>query len=373
MRARKIPVSAPDLSGNEEVYVAHAVRSGWISGTGEYVTRFESEFAAFCGTGAAVAVSSGTAALHLSLAALGVAPGDEVLVPSLTFAATANAVRYLGAEPVFVDVDIATWCLDPTVLEQFVTSRTVGIIAVHLYGHPADMHAINRVAGRHGLWVVEDAAEAHCSTYWGKPVGGLGTASAFSFYGNKVITCGEGGAVAVSGAGLADRMRSLRNHGAVPGPHYVVEEVGFSFRLSNVACAILCAQLERLESILVRRRRIWSQYRSLLADLPGIGFQPVAPWAVLSPWLFNITVDAEIFGRNRDELALELSRSGMETRPFFAALHTLRPYHAAAAARGGEFPVSIRLSEQGLSLPVFPALPDTDVEAIANALRSAAR
>ncbi len=190
----KIPVARPDLSGNEERYVVEAIRSSWISSTGSFVTRFEREYAESCGTRAAIGVCNGTIALHLALLGLGVRPGDEVLVPSLTFIATANAVRYVGAEPVFVDVDPDTWCIDPERLEQAVTSRTKGIIAVHLYGHPADMDAINRVAGIHGLWVVEDAAEAHLAKYKGRPTGGLAPSGTFSFYG-KHSTSGEGGAV----------------------------------------------------------------------------------------------------------------------------------------------------------------------------------
>src|SRR5512140_490887 len=186
MTARKIPVASADLSGDEEKYVVDAIRSSWISSTGAYISRFESEFAGLCGARTTVGVCNGTVALHLALLALDVRPGDEVLVPSLTYIATANACRYVGAEPVFVDVDPQTWCVDPTKLEAAITRRTRGVIAVHLYGHPADMDAITHLAGVHGLWVVEDAAEAHMAKYRGRPVGGLGTIGTFSFYGNKI-------------------------------------------------------------------------------------------------------------------------------------------------------------------------------------------
>ena len=189
-----IPVAVPDLGGREEEYVVQAVRSSWISSSGEFLDRVEVELAELSATSTAIAVCNGTAALHLAMLALDVGHGDEVLVPSLTYIATANAVRYVGAEPVFVDIDLETWCIDPDALEASITPRTRGIIAVHLYGHPADMDHINRVAAEHGLWVVEDAAEAHLATYKGRPVGGLATLATFSFYGNKMFTSGEGGA-----------------------------------------------------------------------------------------------------------------------------------------------------------------------------------
>ncbi len=193
-----IPVAIPDLSGNEQSYVADAIRSTWVSSTGPYVTRFEHEFALLCGTRTSIAVCNGTVALHLALLVLEVRPGDEVIVPSLTFIATANAVRYVGAEPVFVDVDPETWCLDPAKLEEQITPRTRGIIPVHLYGHPADMDRINAVAEKHGLWVVEDAAEAPLAMYKNRPTGSLSPIATFSFYGNKVFTSGEGGALTLS-------------------------------------------------------------------------------------------------------------------------------------------------------------------------------
>ncbi len=197
-KTKRIPVAVPDLSGNEEKYAVEAIRSSWISSTGPFVHRFEKEFAELCGTRAAISVCNGTVALHLALLALDVRPGDEVLVPSLTYVATANAVRYVGAEPVFVDVDPGTWCMDPGQLEASITRRTKGIIPVHLYGHPADMDAINHVAAVHGLWVVEDAAEAHLASYKGRKTGSLAPIATFSFYGNKTFTCGEGGAITLN-------------------------------------------------------------------------------------------------------------------------------------------------------------------------------
>ena len=368
-----IPVAAPDLNGNEERYVVDAIRSSWISSTGVYVERFERELSAACGTSTALGVCNGTVALHLALLALGVRPGDEVLVPALTYVATANAVRYVGGEPVFVDVDPATWCLDPARLEDAITRRTRGIIAVHLYGHPADMDAINRVAGIHGLWVVEDAAEAHFATYKGRPVGGLADIATFSFYGNKLITSGEGGAVTMSDPRLELRARTLRGQGMDPARRYYFPVTGYNFRLTNVACAILCAQLERRESIIARRRKIFDAYRSGLLGVPGIGFQPVAEWAVPAPWLFCMTVDPNAYGRTRDELVRRLDAEGIETRPFFLPLNTLPPFREGARRRGDAVPVVESLAGSGLNLPTFSGLTQDAQARVINAVRGSAR
>lgn len=370
---RRIPVAAPDLSGNEEAYVGEAIRSSWISSTGPFVERFEREFAAACDTSTALGVCNGTVALHLSLLALGVRPGDEVLVPALTYVATANAVRYVGGEPVFVDVDPETWCIDPAKLEDAITRRTRGIIAVHLYGHPADMDAINRVAGIHGLWVVEDAAEAHFATYKDRPVGGLADMATFSFYGNKMITSGEGGAVTISDPRLVLRARTLRGQGVDPSRRYYFPVTGYNFRLTNVACAILCAQLERRESIVHRRLEIFKTYRSGLAGVSGIGFQPVADWAVPAPWLFCITVDPNTYGRTREELVEQLDAEGIETRPFFIPLNTLPPFREGALRRGDAVPVSETLGGSGLNLPTFARLTNDEQARVIGTIGASAR
>ncbi len=368
-----IPFAEPDLSGLEERYLMEAFRSSWISSSGPFVERFEREFAALCGTRAAIAVANGTVALHLALLALGVEPGDEVLTPSLTYIATANAVRYAGAEPVFVDVDPETWCLDPARLEEAVTPRTRGVIAVHLYGHPADMDAIHRVAAAHRLWVIEDAAQAHTARYKGRPVGGLGRAATFSFYGNKIFTSGEGGAITVSDAQLEARMRLLRGQGMDPKRRYYFPVIGYNYRLTNLACALLCAQLERRREILERRRRIVAGYRAMLADTPGIAGPPEAHWAEPAPWVYSITVDAAVYGRSRDELADWLAERGVETRPFFVPLHLLPPYREASRRRGDYLPVSERLGRTGLSLPVHARLSEAELERIAGLIRAGCR
>ena len=365
----KIPLAAPDLFGKEEEYVVDAIRSTWISSTGEYIQRFEQSFAQRCQTSAAIGVCNGTVALHLALLALDVRPGDEVLVPSLTFVSTANAVRYVGAEPVFVDVDPETWCIDPKVMEDSISRRTKGIIAVHLYGHPADMDAINRIAGIHGLWVIEDAAEAHFASYKGRPVGSLASLATFSFYGNKIITSGEGGALTTSDPALELRIRTLRGQGVDPLRRYYFPVIGYNFRLTNVACAILCAQLERADELISRRRDIFSLYRKQLKGIPGIGYQPIAEWAEPAPWVFCITVDEEQYGSNRDQLMLALDQEGIETRPFFIGLNSLPPFREEALLRGDQLPVADRLSRIGMNLPTYVGLADKDISTICGLIR----
>jgi perosamine synthetase len=369
----RIQVAAPDLSGSEEKNVLEALRSTWISSTGSFINRFEAEFAELCDTQGALGVCNGTVALHLALLGLDVRPGDEVLVPSLTYIATANAVRYVGAEPVFVDVDPDTWCIDPKLLEASITRRTKGIIAVHLYGHPADMDAINHVAAVHGLWVVEDAAEAHFARYKGRPTGGLGDLGTFSFYGNKIITCGEGGAVNVKDKHLELRLRTLRGQGVDPHRRYYFPVTGYNFRMTNLAAAILCAQLDRREEILAGRQRIFTAYEELLAGIPGIGFQPVAPWAERAPWLFSITVNAKEYGHSRDELMAMLDEKGIDTRPFFLALHRLPPFREESKCRREMLPHTDRFSETGMNLPTFSTLSDSQLGYIADAIKQLRR
>jgi perosamine synthetase len=369
----KIPLAQPDLSSLEEEYVVDAIRSTWISSTGKYIDRFEEEFAALCGTQVAVGVCNGTVALHLALLSLDVRPGDEVLVPSLTYVATANAVRYVGAEPVFVDVDPGTWCIDPSLLEEKITRRTKGIIAVHLYGHPADMDAINYVAGVHGLWVVEDAAEAHAARYKERKTGGLSRIACFSFYGNKIFTSGEGGAITLNDPNLALRVRTLRGQGVDPQRRYFFPVTGYNFRLTNVACALLTAQIERKDEILDRRRQIFTMYSNFLEDLPGITQQPVAPWAEPAPWLFSVLIDEKAYGMSRDELISTLAGKGIETRPFFIPLHTLPPFREESEKRGESLPITEALGKAGINLPTYTQMSDGDVEEVATAIRSFAR
>jgi len=361
LKDRTIPVSMPDLSGNEAAYAAEAVASTWISSSGRFLDLFEREFAESCGCRHAVATSSGTTALHLALATLGVGPGDEVIVPSMTYIATANAVTYCGAEPVFVDIDPATWCIDPARIEDAITPRTKGIIPVHLLGHPADMDAVMKIARTHGLWVVEDAAEATFATYRGQAVGSLATAATFSFFGNKILTAGEGGAVTFDDPLLERRMRMLRGQGMDPDRRYHFPIVGFNYRMTNVAAAILCGQMERRERIVARRREIVDLYADRLAGVSGIAIRTDAEWAETAPWMFSCLVDPAAFGCCRDDLAKALADRGIDSRPMFIPIHRLPPYREAANRRGTVLPVTDRLGALGIMLPTYSLMTDDDV------------
>lgn len=358
-----IPVYEPWLGEQEEVYVVDAVRSGWISSLGMYVTRFEQEFADFCGVAHGVSVCNGTAALHLALHALGIGPGDQVIVPALTFVASANAVAYTGAEPVFADVDPVTWCMDVADAARLITPRTRAIIPVHLYGHPADMDAVNELAAAHDLLVIEDAAEAHGAAIRGRRVGGLGTIGAFSFYANKTVTTGEGGMLTTDDEELAARCRLLRDHAMPPQRRYWHDEIGFNYRMTNLQAAVGVAQLERIHEFIARKRRIAAWYRAELEDVPGITLPVEAPGCTNIFWMFSILVD-EPFPLNRDALILALREHGVDSRPFFHPMDVLPPYRSETPR-----PIALSLSQRGLNLPSSPRLSQEQVVYICNVIR----
>jgi perosamine synthetase len=370
---RRIPLSKPDLRGNEAAYVLQAIRSTWISSTGEYVDRLERDFAELVGSRHALTVCNGTAALHLALLGLGIGPGDEVIIPSLTFVATANAVTYVGAHPVFADVDPETWCIDPTAVERAITARTRAVIPVHLYGHPCEMRALHRLTNGRGIALIEDAAEALFATYEGQAIGALGDVGAFSFYGNKILTCGEGGIVTTNDTALFAKMRLVRGQGMDPSRRYYFPVIGHNFRLSNVACAIMCSQLERKEEIVARRKAIFALYGEHLKNVPGIDLQPQMPNVEIAPWLFCITVDHERYGRTRDDLMTLLHERGIETRPFFIPLHQLPPHKAAWQSRHMPLPHTERISCAGMNLPTYPELTDEEIEYICKVISDAVR
>ena len=367
-----IPLARPDLSGNEEKYAVEAIRSGWI-GHGGFIPRFEREYAEMCGTRTAIACANGTVALHLALVALKVGPGDEVIVPSFTYVASANVIRYCGAEPVFVDVDEQTWCLSPEKIEDEITSRTKGILVVHLFGHPADMDPINRIASLYGLWVVEDAAEAALATYKGKPVGGLSTVGSFSFHVNKVFTSGEGGALTLNDVRLEEYIRMICSHGMDPKRRFFFPVVGYNYRLTNIGAALLCAQMERQHAFLERRRAIITLYERLLASVPGLTFRPVAPWAVTSPWMFSLVVDAAQFGYTRNQLMAHLTSNRIDSRPFFIPVHTLPSFREGVKFRRSELPITEQLCAHGVNLPTYTMMSDSDVERVSNVVMAIRR
>jgi perosamine synthetase len=368
----EIPLARPDLNGNEAKYALDAIQSGWI-GTGPFIKQFEQEFARLSGVRAAIACANGTVALHLALLAMGLQPGDEVIVPSFTYVATANAVRFCGAEPVFVDIDPDTWCIDSACAEKAITPRTKGIIPVDLYGHPADLDAVNRLAAAHGLWVVEDAAEAALAKYKGRPVGGLANVTTFSFHITKVFTSGEGGAVTMDDATVEAFIRMIYSHGMDPKRRFFFPVSGYNYRLTNIAAGLLCAQIERHQHFLRRRHEIFCRYHDLLQGVPGIGFRPEAPWATLSPWLFSITVDPVEFGATREMLMTKLASEMIESRPFFIPVHSLPPFSDGTRKRNTRCPITDRLCSMGVNLPTFTTMTDGEIERVAEVVRGMAK
>jgi perosamine synthetase len=366
---RRIPVAAPALVGRELEYVTDCLESSWISSAGVYIERFEEAFKEFVGVEHAIACCNGTAALHLALLALGVGPGDEVIVPTLTYVATANAVRYCGAKPVFVDSEPETWNLDPGEIEERCTERTKGIVAVHLYGHPANLDAIQSVARSNGLWVLEDAAEAHGARYQGRIIGSLTECAVFSFYGNKIVTTGEGGMVVTSSAELAERLRILRGQGQDPNRRYWFPVVGYNYRLTNVAAAIGLAQMERIDWHVERRREVASWYRERLSESGLVDFSPAADWAEPAYWM-SCALLRDGGENERDRVMAELDERGVETRPFFYPLHTLPPY---ACEDEQAFPVATSLAARGLNLPSSASLRRDDILYVCDALETAVR
>jgi perosamine synthetase len=360
-----IPVSAPALSGNEKRYVDDCLDTTWISSLGEYIERFERAMAELCGMEAESAVSccNGTVALHLALLGLGIGPGDEVLVPSLTYIATANVVRYCGAEPVFVDSDRRTWNLDPTDLVRKITPRAKAVIPVHLYGKPAAMDEIGRIAGEHNLAVVEDAAEAIGASYRGRPAGALGDVAAFSFFGNKIITCGEGGLVLARDSALARKIRQLKGQGQDFERRYWFPVIGYNYRMTNIAAAVGLAQLERIGDYLAARDEIEAWYRAELGGHPGLVLPARDDGERSVNWLFSVVLRSDTPGL-RDRAMSDLRAAGIDSRPFFYPSHTQPPYAGAPA----DCPEAEWLAERGVSLPTWVGMTRQHVARVASAL-----
>ena len=361
--SQRIQVARPDMSHREFRSILDAFLSSWISSKGPYVDKFEQEFRAFIGTDHGVAVSNGTVALHLGLLALGIGPGDEVIAPDLTFAATINAVLFCGATPVIVDVDRRTWGISLAGVQQAVTPRTKAIIPVHLYGRPVEIGPIAAFAAKRGIGIIEDCAEAHGARYEGRPVGQFGDVACFSFYANKIVTTGEGGMCLTNSPELAQSIRLLRDHGMTPSRSYWHERVGYNYRITNLQAAIGYSQLWRIEEVLDRNREIANAYRTALQGIPGVKFPPPMD-AVYEPvvWLASVQVPAA----KRDQLLMAASEARIEMRPFFHSLSTLPPYEKYARV----CPNSLELSATGINLPTSRAVDDQVIDRIARVFRN---
>ncbi|GAA4841707.1 GDP-perosamine synthase [Paenibacillus vulneris] len=363
------PVALPILNGNEKKYVNDCLDSTWISSNGSYIKKFEQGFAELCTTKHALACSNGTTALHLALLAHGVGPGDEVIVPTFTFIATANAVTYCNAKPVFVDSEPDTWNIDPRKIEAKITPRTKGIIAVHLYGHSADMDPILEIAGRHGLFVIEDAAEAVGAQYKGRMVGSLGHTAIFSLFGNKILTTGEGGMITTDDDSIARTIALLKGQGMDPQRRYWYPVIGYNYRMTNIQAAIGLAQLEQAKWHIERRIQVAGQYVEQLKDSDLITLPVEKEWAKNVYWMFS-AVFHEFTEEQRDEVMRRLYALGIETRPFFYPMHKLPPYQHLQPA--DEFPVSNRICAQGINLPSYGSLTPEDIQHIAAMVKQVA-
>lgn len=358
----RIPVYRPDITDLEKRYVQDCMDGPWISSIGDYIAKFEAGFAAMSGARHALTVCNGTVALHLAHHCLGVGPGDEVLVPSLTYIASVNTIAQTGAKPVFVECLEDDWQIDVEDAERRITARTKAIVPVHLYGAVCDMHLVQELADAHGLAVVEDASESLAATYKGKQPGVFGDVATFSFFGNKTLTTGEGGMVTCNDDELARRLRLVSRQAQSSTRRYWHEELGFNYRMTNICAAIGLAQLERLDSILQRKRAIAARYLENLKD-SRVTPQRLGPHVRSSYWLMTVLVPQ---GTDRDAVIRYMAEQGVETRPIFYCAHTM-PMYASAKS----LPISESIAERGISLPSYPTLSLTEVDEVTDVLLTA--
>jgi dTDP-4-amino-4,6-dideoxygalactose transaminase len=367
----RIYLSPPHVDGREAELVVEAIASNWIAPLGPQVDAFEAELAAVTGVEHAVALSSGTAALHLALVVLGIGAGDEVACSSFTFAASATPIVYTGATPVFVDADEATWTIDPALLDRAISERQAAgafvraVIAVDLYGQCCDYDALREVCARHDVTLVQDATESLGATYRGAPAGGQGALAAFSFNGNKIITSGGGGMLVSRRTDWLARAKFLASQARDPAPHYQHSEIGFNYRMSNLLAAVGLGQLRNLDQRLAQRRDNNQYYRRKFASLAGIEVMPEAPYGRSNCWLTCITVDPARFGATREDLRQQLELANIESRPVWKPMH-LQPVFAGCRVRGGT--VSERLFERGLCLPSGSSLSPQDRERVVDTI-----
>jgi perosamine synthetase len=363
-----IPVCEPTLGGNELKYVTQAVETNWISSGGKFVRDFEARFAEECGTQYGIACANGTVAMHLAMASLGLEPEDEVIIPAFTMIATINAVTYCGAKPVLVDQEPHYWQMDLEQVAAKITPRTKAIVPVHIYGHPVDMDPLMELAEKHGIMVIEDAAEAHGAEYKGRRCGSLGHAAGFSFYGNKIITTGEGGMVVTNDRELAELCWNLRDHAFSRERHFWHRYVGYNYRMTNLQGALGLAQVEQLESFVNARRRNAAEYSCRLWGIPGITTPPEAAWAKNVYWMYGLLVNKAEFGMNKDDLRKELADHGIETRGFFIPMHCQPVYWKQY--KGQRYPVAEQLCRDGFYLPSASSLTIDQIEYITGVIRA---
>jgi perosamine synthetase len=364
-----IPVNEPLLNGNEEKYLVECIRTGWISSEGPFIKKFEEQFAARVGRKYGVAVSNGSVALDAAVVALGLEHGDEVIVPTFTIISCAAAIVRVGAVPVVVDCDPATWNMDVAQIEARISSRTKAIMVVHIFGLPVDMDPLLALARKHDLRLIEDAAEMHGQTYKGKPCGSFGDISTFSFYPNKHITTGEGGMIVTDDPVLAERCRSLRNLCFKPAQRFVHDELGWNFRMTNLQAALGVAQLERLDEFVGIKRRMGARYTELLTGTPGIQL-PLArtDYADNIYWVYGMVLDDSVPFDAREAMA-RLGKLGIGTRPFFWPMHEQPVFKKMGLFAGESHPVADRIARRGFYIPSGMALTAEQMERSAAAVK----
>ena len=362
----RMPIMEPYLGGNEIKYVSDCIYTNWISSQGDYVKRFENIFSKYYSNYFALTTSSGTSALHLSLLALGIGEGDEVLVPDITFAASANSVIHSGARPVFVDIDKDHWTIDYKLIELCISKRTKAIMPVHLYGHPCDMDPILDIAEKHNLFVIEDCAESFGSKYKGQLTGTFGNVGCYSFFSNKVITTGEGGMVITKDRELYEKMMILRDHGMSKDKKYMHVAVGYNYRMTNMQAAIGLAQMEKADKLLEIRSFIANEYKKNLYKVDEIKLPNEMEWAESTYWLYTLLINNDKADIDRDDLILYLNNEGIETRPVFYPLHIQPIYNC----KKQHFPISEDISSRGISLPSSNVMKDEDIKEVCQKLKN---
>ena len=360
----RISIANPVFNGNEKKYLDECVETGWVSANGRFIEEFEKQFAEFCGTKYAISCSNGTVSLHLIMLGLGIGPGDEVIMPALTYIATANAVRYCGATPVFIDSIENTFNMDPARVEEKITPHTKAIMPVHLYGLPCDMDPIIEVANKYGIPIIEDAAEAHGAEYHGQKVGSFGLAGSFSFFGNKIITCGEGGMVVTDDEQLYKRMKLLKGQAVSPEKKYWHIDVGYNYRMTNMQAALGLAQLENIDWHLSERKRIARLYQTFLKGQEQyLRLQEEPDNCKHVYWMSNVILQPSVT-KERDQVMQEMEACNIEMRPLFYPMHIMPPYED----RNIECPVADQLSARGISLPSHALLTEQDVRYVCDCL-----
>jgi perosamine synthetase len=369
---KRIPVAGPWITQREIDYVTDAVTNAWYGNANMYQDRFERAFADYVGVPYAMALPSCTSGLHLALAAMGIGQGDEVIVPEVTWIGTAAPISYVGATPVFVDVDATTWCISPTSLEAAITRHTKAIITVDLYGNMADYDRILDIAHKYNLRVIEDAAEAAGASYKGRPAGSFGNVAVFSFHGSKTLTTGEGGMLVTNEKALFDRANFLRDHGRAPGDFsFENSEVAFKYKMSSMQAALGLAQTERLEELITKKRETFNRYAQRLSGIAGIALNNPSASVQSSYWMVSIVWE-EGFCLNKRDLRDALSNHGIDTRPFFSPLSSLTAYKNLPDMTlcSGRNPVSYRLGNQGINLPSHLMLNEREVEYVCAKLKN---